>query len=143
MKVLKYIYLFDYLVREDGFSPVYACKTIWKIRQLPDELKSAVLAVVEGKFPSGIEYHGVSLEELVDNEKMRPVRAILMLDWIRREPAIAIRYMETERYRAPQVVTESDREMLRQVLAKLDAKEESRVGDSEEKSEEDIVIGGK
>ena len=120
---------------------MYACKTIWKIRQLPDELKSAVSDVVEGKFPSCIEYHGISLGELVDNEKMRPVRAILLLDWIRREPAIAIRYMETERYRAPQVVTESDREMLRQVLAKLNAEKESK--DREEDSKEDIVIGGK
>ena len=34
---------------------------------------------------------------------MKPIRAILMLDWLRREPAVAIRYMAAERYRSVMV----------------------------------------
>lgn len=136
MKIIKYIQLFNYLVTEEDANPINACRTIQKIRQLPNELKLAVLDVIEGKIPY-VEYHDISLEELINNDKMKPIRAILMLDWIRREPAIAMRYMEIERHKAPQTVTESDKEMLEKVLEKLNSKESSI---DEEENKEDIEI---
>lgn len=131
MKIIKYIQLFYYIVTEEDSNPINACRVIQKIRQLPDELKLAVLDVVEGKIPY-IEFHDISLEELINNDKMKPVRAILMLDWIRREPAIAMRYMEIERHRAPQTITDSDKEMLEKVLEKLNAKDTFIAEDNKE-----------
>lgn len=139
MKIIRYIQLFRYIITEESTNPVNACRMIQKIRQLPDELKLAVLDVINGKIPY-IEYHGISLNELIDNDKMKPVRAILMLDWIRREPAVAMRYMEKERYRAPQAVTESDKEMLKKVLEKLNAKDPDT---DKEDNKEDIEIAEK
>lgn len=135
MKIIKYIQLFNYIVTEEEFNPINAGRVIQKIRQLPNELKLAVLDVIEGKIPS-VEFHDISLEELINNDKMKPVRAILMLDWIRREPAIAMRYMEIERHRAPQTVTDSDKEMLENVLEKLNAKDVN----IDEGNKEDIEI---
>lgn len=139
MKIIKYIQLFNYIVAEEGSSPINACRTMQKIRQLPDELKLAVLDLLEGKIPY-LEYHDISLDELINNDRMKPIRAILMLDWIRREPAVAMRYMETERYRAPQTITESDKDMLKKVLEKLNSKE---VCDDVEKNKDDIEIAEK
>lgn len=136
MKIIEYIKLFSYIVTEENIDPINACHTIRKIRQLPNELKLAVLDVIEGKIPQ-IEYHDVSLDELINNDNMKPIRAILMLDWIRREPAIAVRYMATERYRSSQVVTESDKEMLAKVLEKLNAKENVA---EEDENKDDIEI---
>lgn len=136
MKVIKYIQLFNFLIKEEELDLLNASRTIRKIRQLPDALKLAVWNVLEGKVPF-VEYYEVTLQELIDNEQMKPIRAILMLDWLRREPAIAMRYMETERYKAPQKVTDSDKEMLQQVLKKLQNSKSS----DEEDSKEDIVIG--
>lgn len=136
MKIIKYIQLFNYIVTEEDANPINACRTIQKIRQLPNELKLAVLDVLEGKIPD-VEYHDISLAELVNNDKMKPVRAILMLDWIRREPTIAMRYMEIERNRAPQAVTESEKEMLKKVLEKLNSEELSI---DKEENKEDIEI---
>lgn len=131
MKIIKYIKLFDYIISNEDSNIIDACRTIQKIRQLPDELKLAVLDVVEGKIPY-IEFHDISLEELINNDKMKPVRAILMLDWIRREPAIAMRYMEIERHRAPQTITDSDKEMLEKVLKRLNAKDTCIAEDNKE-----------
>lgn len=135
MKFIKYIQLFNYIVTEEDANPINACRIIQKVRQLPDELKLAVLDVIEGKIPY-VEYHDISLDELINNDKMKAIRAILMLDWIRREPAIAMRYMEIEQYKAPQTVTESDKEMLEKVLEKLNAKESG----IEEENKKDIEI---
>lgn len=131
MKIIKYIQLLNYIVTEEDSTPINAYKTIKKIRQLPNELKLVVLDVIEGKIPY-VEFHGISLEELINNDKMKPIRAILILDWIRREPAIAMRYMEIERHRAPQMVTDSDKEMLEKVLEKLKVKDANIYEDNKE-----------
>ena len=135
MKIIKYIQLFNYIIREEGLDPINACRTIQKIRQLPVKLKLAIFDIIESKMPY-IEYHDISLDELINNDKMKPIRAILMLDWIRREPAIAMRYMEIERYKAPQTITDSDKVMLEKVLKKLNSKEIN----TEKENKEDIEI---
>ena len=137
MKLIKYLQLFRYLSEEENLSPIYAYKRIMKIRRLPAELKCAVLDIIEGKSVPDIGYYDVTLQELINEDQMKPIRAILMLDWIRREPDSAFRYMESGHYKGNQEVTEKDKEMLREVLAKLHASDNV---DKEEKNEEDILI---
>lgn len=138
MKIIKYIDLFTYIIQnESEWNPIAACKIIQKIRHLPIELKDAVLKILEGKTPD-ISYHDISLLELIERDNMKPIRAILMLDWIRKEPAIAMRYMERDRLRAPQTISQSDKEMLQQVLKKLKVNQ-----NNEELNDEDIVIEDK
>jgi hypothetical protein len=86
-----------------------------------------------------IEYHDVSLEELINEDKLSPIRAILMLDWIRREPAVAMRYMEAERYRAPQTVSDSDKEKIKLALERLKVTDE-KTDDEELNDKSDIAI---
>lgn len=139
MKIIKYIQLFNYLLAEEDSTPMFACKTIRKVRSLPRDLKLAVWDVLEGKLPN-VAYYEVTLDELVNTEHMKPIRAILMLDWIRREPDEAMFYMQAERYAAPMIITESDKEMLRQALEKWKDKESQKecVDDKE-----DILIEDK
>lgn len=118
MKLIKYIQLFKYLIEEEGLNAFSAYQSIQRVRQLPLEFKEAVLMVLEGKFPH-LEYHEITLEELIENEHMKPIRAIMMLDWIRREPAVAMRYMESEKLRAPQTITESDRKKVEKALQSI------------------------
>ena len=59
-----------------------------------------------------LEINGVSLSELIEKDDMKPVRAILMLDWIRREPAVALRYMSRERLMAPFVISDKGKDLL-------------------------------
>lgn len=53
---------------------------------------------------------------------MKLMRAIMMLDWIRRELAVAMRYMESEKLRAPQTITGSDRKKVEEALKGLHQK---------------------
>ena len=98
MKVIKYISLFRYLTHTEGLKASEAYRNIQRIRKLPNELKEAVYDVLSSVSPN-VSYEGVSFRELTDVEGMKPIRAILMLDWIRREPVAAMQYMATERLR--------------------------------------------
>lgn len=122
MTIIKYMLLLKTIVEETGMHPSAVYDTIVKVRQLPDELKAVLAAVLDGNTPQ-VEYHGVTLQDIIDKDKITPLRAVLILDWIRREPAIAMRYMEIERYHAPQKVTDVDKQMLSTVLEKLHAKD--------------------
>lgn len=102
MKIIKYISLFRYLIEDEGLNPTSAYRNIQRIRKLPHEFKQAVFDVLSSYVPD-IEVEGVSCRELTENDEMKPIRAILMLDWLRREPAIATRYMATERNRSVMV----------------------------------------
>jgi len=98
MKVIKYISLFRYLTHTEGLSASEAYRNVQRIRKLPIELKEAVYDVLSSVSPN-VSYEGVSFHELTDVEGMKPIRAIFMLDWIRREPVAAMQYMATERLR--------------------------------------------
>lgn len=98
--VIKYILLFNYLIKKEGLSAIEAYRNIERIRKLPPELKQAVFDVLNSLSPD-VEYEGVSYKELVDEDEMAPIRAILMLDWIRREPMAATKYMAKERLLSP------------------------------------------
>lgn len=102
MKIIKYINLFRYLIEDEGLNPTSAYRNIQRIRKLPRELKQAIFDILSSYVPD-IEVEGVSFRELTEDDGMKPIRAILMLDWLRREPAIATRYMATERHRSVMV----------------------------------------
>lgn len=137
MKIIKYIQLYNYLVSEEGLNPISAYRSIQRIRVLPSELKNSVLQVMQGEFPN-IEYHEVTLNELIENEHMKPVRAILMLDWIRREPAVAMRYMETEQLRAPMQFSDSDKDKIKKALERLNSKRSCSLERSSDKTDIEI-----
>lgn len=92
---------------------------------------------MQGEF-SNIEYNEVTLNELIENEHMKPVRAILMLDWIRREPAVAMRYMETERLRAPMQFSDSDKDKIKKALERLNSKGSCSHENSSDKTDIEI-----
>ena len=92
MKVIKYISLFRYLTHTEGLSASESYRNVQRIRKLPTELKEAVYDVLSSVSPN-VSYEGVSFHELTDVEGMKPIRAILMLDWIRREPIAALQYI--------------------------------------------------
>lgn len=96
--IIKHINLFRYLTQTESLRPSEAYRNIQRIRKLPPELKEAVYDVIGSLCPD-VEYEGVSYRELTEEEGMKPIRAILMLDWIRREPVAAMEYMATERLR--------------------------------------------
>lgn len=100
MKVIEYIKIFNYLKDVEDLDLINILRTIYKLRKLPKELLLAVDSVISGKEPT-ITINGVSYEELVEKDGMRPIRAILMLDWIRREPDAAFAYMAECTRRAP------------------------------------------
>ena len=137
MKIIKYIQLYNYLVSEEELNPISAYRSIQRIRVLPSELKNLVLQVMQGEF-SNIEYNEVTLNELIENEHMKPVRAILMLDWIRREPAVAMRYMETERLRAPMQFSNSDKDKIKKALERLNSKGSCSHENSSDKTDIEI-----
>ncbi len=136
MTIIKYMHLLKAVVEETGLHPTAVYDAIIKIRQLPDELKAVVYEILNGNIPN-VEYHSVALQDIIEKDKIAPLRAVLMLDWIRREPAIAMRYMEIERYHAPQKVTEADKQMLNTVLEKLHAKGKD---EGKEIDESDLVF---
>lgn len=135
MKLIKYIQLFKYLIEEEGLNAFSAYQSIQRVRKLPVEFKEAILMVLEGNLPQ-LEYQEITLEELTEKERMKPIRAIMMLDWIRREPAVAMRYMETEKLRAPQTITESDRKKVEEALNGLRQKKQENIS----RDETDITI---
>jgi len=59
---------------------------------MDNEIKRALNAFLK----TGVcdyEESGVSFVELVNDEHMKPVRAFLMLDWLKREPVEAMKYL--------------------------------------------------
>ena len=100
MKVIEYIKIYNYLKEVEELDVIDTLRTIYRLRKLPKELLLAVETVISGKTPV-ITINGVSYEELVEKDGMKPIRAILMLDWIRREPEAAFAYMAECTRRAP------------------------------------------
>ena len=96
MVVISYIKLYKKM-QEEGFSALQAFRNMGRIRKMDPSILKALQEWLEGGYPV-LTVNGVSFEELVEEEDMNPIRAFLMLDWIHREPASAMRYMAVERY---------------------------------------------
>lgn len=126
MKVIEYARLIAYLIEEEGLNPISAYRNIQRIRVLPTDYKEAVLCVLNGGVPS-LEIDGMSFSSLTEYEGMKPIRAILLLDWLKREPAIATRYMASQRWRSPiHPLTEKEKTKVMETLERLQSRETSQ-----------------
>ncbi len=91
---MNYIDLFCYLISRDGegLSIGQAIRNIGRIRKMAPEIKSALKRYIDSGKCSHSEA-GVSFTELIGSEGMKPIRAFLMLDWLKREPIAALKYL--------------------------------------------------
>ena len=91
---MNYIELLNYLMSSEGegLTFIQAVRNIGRIRKMDPEIKSAL-----GKFlqtgKCSHEEAGVTFAELVNSEQMKPIRAFLMLDWLKREPISALKHL--------------------------------------------------
>lgn len=100
MKIIEYKQLYTHLVEVEKLHPWEAIRNIAKIRKLAPEILIAMKSWSRGVIPE-ISINGVSYAELTDIEGLQPIQAFLMLDWLKREPLAAMRFMEEERLRTP------------------------------------------
>lgn len=96
---MKYIDLYNYLREHEELNRAQAIRTIIAIRKFDPEIKSALSEWAKtGK--CNLVIADVSYNELVVSEGMKPVRAFKMLDWLKREPVLAHRYLSQRLMRA-------------------------------------------
>ncbi len=91
---MKYLDLFNYMISRDGedLTTVQAIRNIMRIRKLDPEIKKALGRFLETGKCSHTEA-GVCFTELIGKEGMKPIRAFLMLDWLKSEPSAALKYL--------------------------------------------------
>lgn len=103
MKIIEYKKLYKYLQENDGIQGKDnrdTLRVIFEIRKLPKEYKQAILDIIDNRPPCLSEIEDISYNDLIEKYNMRPIRAVLMLDWIRREPDEAIQYLYESFHRA-------------------------------------------
>lgn len=89
---IKYIDLYKFLRDKEGLNRVQAIRSILNVRKFDPEIKAAMKKWAEtGR--CDLKVADVSFNELVTKEEMKPIRAFKMLDWLKREPVIAHRYL--------------------------------------------------
>ncbi len=142
MKTINYIKLYKYYSEQEGLDTHACLRNIWRVRKLPKTYKELISQILDGITPS-FEYNGISLKELVENENMSAIQAIMFLDWLRRDPVSAFSFMRSGRYRT-EIDPISDKTKS-ELLAILDKKGKSHVDASEaiyqeDKSGEDITV---
>lgn len=120
---MRYIDLYNFLRNREGLNRVQSIRSIWNVRKFDPEIKAAMLTWVDTG-SCNLTIADVSFEELTTKENMKPIRAFKMLDWLKREPAFAHRYLAQRRLRADLVLVGS---------AKL-------ADDIEETDQSDIVL---
>ena len=76
----------------EALSFVQAVRNIIRIRKMDPVIKEALVSFLNTGVCSHTEA-GVCFTELVGAEKMKPIRAFLMLDWLKREPMTALKYL--------------------------------------------------
>lgn len=99
MKIIEYTKLYEHLTKEEHLSAWEAIRSIAKVRKLAPEILKAIKEWSYGIVPE-IAINGVSYSELTEMEDLKPIQAFLMLDWLKRDPVAAMRFMETERLRS-------------------------------------------
>ena len=119
MKVIQYIRLYEYLREKEGLEGIQILRNIYRLRKLPRTFLIEVEKLLNGQEPQ-LEVEGVTYQELTEKDGMRPIRAILMLDWIRRDSYAAFKYMEKKGLRAPiKPLTTEEEEAVDEAIARL------------------------
>lgn len=137
MKVIKYISLYRYLVDEEQKTIAQAIRTINRLRKMDSECLNALWTWMEGNRPD-ISVDGVTYTDLVDNEKMSTTRALLYLDWLKREPEVALNYMITDKVKESYVpLNEENLRKMEETAKRLGLTSESEV---ENPNDSDITI---
>lgn len=142
MKAIQYIKLFTYLRDTEELEGIQIFRTINRVRKLPKEFLIEIDKILEGKEPN-LVVEGVSYEQLREKDGMRPIRAILFLDWVRTEPEAAFSYMaESAHRRAPiQPLNKDEKEELDAAIERLKKQVKEVQPEPEiDKSKEDIII---
>ena len=142
MSQISYIKLYNYLTEIANYERISALRTIFRLRKLPKNLLNAVSQIVDGKTPK-IAVNDISYEELVEKDGMKPIAAVLMLDWLRREPEAALAYMSECTLRSPiKPLTKEQHDELDQAIARLEkeVKEKVEPVNSYDESSEDIDV---
>lgn len=117
MTILRYIHLYSYLTNKENLSRKAAMRTIFRIRKLPQLLKLATIDILDGFIPD-LTINNVSLEELINRDGMKPIRAVLFLDWVNREPRAAMQYMVN--MEAREIIPELTEEAKERMTANLE-----------------------
>lgn len=142
MSQISYIKLYNYLTEIVNYERISALRTIFRLRKLPKNLLNAVSQIVDGKTPE-LVVNDISYEELVEKDGMKPIAAVLMLDWLRREPEAALAYMSECTLRSPiKPLTKEQHDELDQAIARLEkeVKEKVEPVNSYDESSEDIDV---
>lgn len=95
MNIIQYIKLYNYLTEQEYLNNREALHSILRVRKLPKEFQYLVIDIINGMIPD-FSIREISLTDLMYKDDMRPIRAILFLDWLRREPQRAMQYMANE-----------------------------------------------
>lgn len=146
MKNINYIKLYNYFREVEGLSYKASLRNIWRVRKLPNEFKNVILEIIEDRFYNvgNFSVDGVTLRFLVEEEQMKCIQAVFLLDWMRREPVNACAFMASKRYRSViQPLSEDERNEIRNALDKARIQTGKDVGTwctPEDKSGEDIEI---
>ena len=142
MSQISYIKLYNYLTEIDNYERISALRTIFRLRKLPKNFLIAVSQIVDCKTPK-LVVNDISYEDLVEKDGMKPMAAVLMLDWLRREPEAALSYMSECTLRSPiKPLTKEQHDELDQAIAQLEkeVKEDVKPVNSYDESKEDIDI---
>lgn len=142
MKIIEYTKLYEHLTQNENLSSWEAIRNISKVRKLAPEILKALKDWNYGAVPE-ISVNGVSYAELTEVEDLKPIQAFLMLDWLKRDPVAAMRFMETERLRSPiKPLSDKEKQIVGDAIMKLKeqgvkAKEEKPIESVDELSAED------
>lgn len=116
MKIIEYAKLYKKVKEYSNGKHWIDLYNLWKLRNLDAELKEALLIWLEDGVPT-VVIHDVSFVELITSESMNPIQAFLYLDWLKREPVRAIKYMTDDRYEVGiKKLKQSDMERLDEII---------------------------
>lgn len=123
-KKIKYLALYRYLTdtnQGEGLKPFEAVRNINRIRNIKNPaILAAMKSYFENRITPEININGVTFQQLVNNEDMKPVRAFLMLDWLDSEPLEAMNYLMSDRLKSPMPeLTNNQRNELDAILNKI------------------------
>ena len=120
MTIITYFKLYQYLRRKDSLKPWEAVECISEVREMAPEILSVLKEWADGDDAPDITINGVSFNQLVNEEGMKPIRAFLMLDWLYREPMKAMNYLASGRIRSViQEPSKEERHKLEEIIQNL------------------------
>lgn len=116
MKIIEFTKLYKKVKEYSNGKHWIDLYNLWKLRHLDAELKEALYIWVNDGVPS-VVIHDVSFVELISSESMNPIQAFLYLDWLKREPVRAIKFMADQRYEGGRKkLKQSDMERLDEII---------------------------